>query len=84
MIDKKQLNAVLSPNGNTNNNDNSGSGGRGGQLYRVLRVSHTPKTTSVNIYSPSGSLVIGTEERNNSVKRRVVVARLMYLSSRYV
>ena len=66
-IYKEPFRATLSLNDNNDNNDNSGSGGGGGQSYRVLRASHASKATSVNIYSPSGSLAVGTEERNNAV-----------------
>jgi len=54
---------ALSPNDNhnDNHNDNGGSGGGGGQFYRVLRASHASEATSLNIYSPSGSLVHDAE-----------------------
>ena len=83
-IDKRRLRATHSLNDDDENNNKGGSGGGGGQLYRILRASHVSEATSVNIYSPSRSLVVGTEERNATVKRRVVVAQLVYLSSNCV
>jgi len=49
-VDRNALRKTLSPNNEIND-------GEGTAKYRVIRANHIAKATSLNIYSPSGSIV---------------------------
>ena len=52
-VDRHALRRTLSPNDEVNEEE----GGGGTAKYRVLRANHIARATSLNIYSPGGSIV---------------------------